>query len=82
MVRETLAYIDLYSDCEFVLDLHKKFLEIFNNDNNNKPEVFSFIDTENTPVAFTSLKFIAYESAGMKLPYIIHQYSSIILSEI
>lgn len=54
----------LLLDCDFVLNLHRSFLEIFNTAvQDKKPEIFSFIDTENTPVGFTSLKFIAYESA-------------------
>lgn len=61
--KRSIELLEVQRNCKFVLDLHQRFLEIFNNDNNNKPEIFSFIDTENTPVAFTSLKFIAYESA-------------------
>ncbi|KAL1505947.1 hypothetical protein ABEB36_005390 [Hypothenemus hampei] len=61
--RRSIEVLEVQSNCEFVLNLHKSFLEIFNKENNNKPEIFSFIDTENTPVGFTSFKFIAYESA-------------------
>lgn len=61
--RRSIEVLEVQTNCEFVLNLHRRFLEIFNEDNQNKPEIFSFIDTENTPVGFTSLKFIAYESA-------------------
>uniref|UniRef100_A0AAR5PQJ8 Protein SERAC1 n=2 Tax=Dendroctonus ponderosae TaxID=77166 RepID=A0AAR5PQJ8_DENPD len=62
--RRSIEVMEIRTNCDFVLNLHRSFLEIFNTEEQDKkPEIFSFIDTENTPVGFTSLKFIAYESA-------------------
>lgn len=61
--RRSIEVLEVQTNCEFVLNLHRRFLDIYNQENNNRPEIFSFIDTENTPVGFTSLKFIAYDSA-------------------
>ncbi|XP_050312672.1 protein SERAC1 [Anthonomus grandis grandis] len=61
--RRSIEVLEVRTNCEFVLNLHKRFLEMLREEQGTKPEIFSFIDTENTPVGFTSLKFISYESA-------------------
>ncbi|XP_066248528.1 protein SERAC1 [Euwallacea similis] len=61
--RRSIEVLEVQTNCEFVLNLHRSFLEMLNKGDLWRPEIFSFIDTENTPVAFTSFKFIAYESA-------------------
>ncbi|CAG9765251.1 unnamed protein product [Ceutorhynchus assimilis] len=63
--KRSIEVLEIQTNCDFVLDLHTRFLEMLNKETSNaKPEIFSFIDTENTPIGlFASLKFIAYESA-------------------
>lgn len=51
------------SDCEFVLNLHKKFLDLFETGSFN-PEVVSIIETAFTLMSFIYVKIVAFESAG------------------
>jgi hypothetical protein len=51
------------TDCDFVLDLHKRFLQLCKNEQ-LKADVFSFIETSFTLMSFVYLKIVAYESAG------------------
>lgn len=51
------------ADCNFVLNLHKQFLEVCEK-SDNKPEIFSFIETSFTLMSFVFLKIVAYDSAG------------------
>jgi hypothetical protein len=53
----------IVTDCDFVLDLHKRFLQLCKN-GQLKADVFSFIETSFTLMSFVYLKIVAYESAG------------------
>ena len=58
-----LIKLNFVADCHFVLDLHKKFLEVIKT-SKVQPEVFSFIETSFTFMSFVYLKIVAFESAG------------------
>lgn len=53
----------LFSDCDFVLNLHEKFLQLCE-DSTFKPEIVSIIETAFTLMSFLYVKIVAYESAG------------------
>lgn len=53
----------LIVDCEFVLDMHRRFVEICEQGHLGA-EIFSFIETSFTLMSFIYLKIVAYDSAG------------------
>ncbi|GLV44261.1 uncharacterized protein CBL_12443 [Carabus blaptoides fortunei] len=61
-IRQSVELLEIRRDCDKVLDLHNRFLKIFQDDNFN-PEVFSFIETSFTFMAFVYLRIVAFESA-------------------
>ncbi|KAJ8921970.1 hypothetical protein NQ315_008607, partial [Exocentrus adspersus] len=62
LLRRSVEVLEIQRNCEFVLDLHKRFLEIVQNNDLNI-EVFSFIETSFTLMSFIYLKIVAYDSA-------------------
>ncbi|KAJ8971752.1 hypothetical protein NQ314_000569 [Rhamnusium bicolor] len=62
LLRRSVELLEIQRNCDFVLDLHKRFLEIVKNNDLN-PEVFSFIETSFTLMSFIYLKIVAYDSA-------------------
>lgn len=56
----------LFSDCYFLLDLHKRFLEIIEQEKSDI-DIFSFIETSFTLMSFLFLKIVAYQSAGKSI---------------
>lgn len=62
LLRRSVELLEIQRNCEFVLDLHQRFLEIVQNNDLNL-EVFSFIETSFTLMSFIYLKIVAYNSA-------------------
>ncbi|KAJ8983018.1 hypothetical protein NQ317_014315 [Molorchus minor] len=62
LLRRSVELLEIQRNCDFVLDLHKRFLEIVR-DSDLNPEVFSFIETSFTLMSFIYLKIVAYDSA-------------------
>lgn len=50
------------SDCEFVLNLHEKFLKLFESEL-FAPEIYSIIETSFTLMSFVFVKIVAFDSA-------------------
>jgi hypothetical protein len=63
LLRRSVELIEIQRNCDFVLDLHKRFLQLCKN-GQLKADVFSFIETSFTLMSFVYLKIVAYESAG------------------
>ncbi|VEN37847.1 unnamed protein product [Callosobruchus maculatus] len=61
-LRRSIELLEIQRNCEFVLDLHKQFLEVIEESNLN-PDVFSFIETSFTLMSFIYLRIVAYDSA-------------------
>jgi hypothetical protein len=62
LLRRSVELIEIQRNCDFVLDLHKRFLQLCKN-GQLKADVFSFIETSFTLMSFVYLKIVAYESA-------------------
>ncbi|CAH0559491.1 unnamed protein product [Brassicogethes aeneus] len=62
LLSRSVELLEIQRNCNFVLNLHEKFLEIYEK-TANKPEVFSFIETSFTLMSFLYLKIVAYDSA-------------------
>lgn len=58
-----------FPDCEFLLNLHKRFTDIIQT-TEVKPKIFSFIETSLTMMACFYMKIIAYDSAGIPYKYV------------
>ncbi|XP_060523949.1 protein SERAC1 isoform X2 [Cylas formicarius] len=67
LFRRSIELLEIQRNCDYVLNLHQKFLEIFSDENENKPEIFSFIDTVYTRMGFMNIEMIAYESADPEI---------------
>ncbi|RZC32867.1 SERAC1, partial [Asbolus verrucosus] len=63
LLRRSVELVEIQRNCDFVLDLHKRFLEICKQ-GRLKADIFSFIETSFTLMSFIYLKIVAYESAG------------------
>ncbi|XP_044259583.1 protein SERAC1 isoform X2 [Tribolium madens] len=62
LLRRSVELIEIQRNCDFVLDLHKRFLELCKQ-GHLEADIFSFIETSFTLMSFVYLKIVAYESA-------------------
>lgn len=62
LLSKSIEVTEVQKNCKFVLELHDKFLKLFD-DENFKPEVFSFIESSFTLMSFIYLKIVSLESA-------------------
>ncbi|EEZ98744.2 protein SERAC1 isoform X1 [Tribolium castaneum] len=62
LLRRSVELIEIQRNCDFVLDLHKRFLELCKQGHLGA-DIFSFIETSFTLMSFVYLKIVAYESA-------------------
>lgn len=58
--------LKLISDCQFVLNLHDRFLKLFE-DKSFNPEILSFIETSFTLMSVFYLKIVTFDSAGIEI---------------
>lgn len=61
-IRKSVELLEIGRDCNKVLDLHDKFLQIFK-DQTFQPEIFSFIETSLTFMVFVYLRIVTFDSA-------------------
>ncbi|XP_056642679.1 protein SERAC1 [Diorhabda sublineata] len=66
LLRRSVELLEIQKNCNFILNLHNKFLEIVKKE---KPtmDIFSFIETSFTFMSFIYLKIVPYESADAKI---------------
>ncbi|XP_063911672.1 protein SERAC1-like isoform X2 [Zophobas morio] len=62
LLRRSVELIEIQRNCEFVLDLHRRFLDLCRK-GYLEADIFSFIETSFTLMSFVYLKIVAYESA-------------------
>lgn len=62
LLRRSVELIEMQRNCYFLLDLHKRFLEIIEQEKSDI-DIFSFIETSFTLMSFIFLKIVAYQSA-------------------
>ncbi|CAG9853714.1 unnamed protein product [Phyllotreta striolata] len=62
LLRRSIELLEVQRNGSFVLELHRRFLEIINKEKSNI-EIFSFIETSFTYMVFIYLKIVAYQSA-------------------
>lgn len=61
-IRRSVELLEVQRNCRFVLNLHKKFVEVLEN-GPFQPDIFSFIETSLTFMSFLYLRIVALDSA-------------------
>ncbi|CAH1175580.1 unnamed protein product [Phaedon cochleariae] len=62
LLRRSIEVLEVQKNCDFVLDLHKKFLDVIEKED-LQIDIFSFIETAFTLMSFIYIKIVAYDSA-------------------